>query len=132
MIQEIGQVTGHRRVAQWESAAFTRPRPQVRALPWTQSLVSAPALAIHGVPVKEQTATSVPSRRFRRPEFFFEIRRPWRNANSHSFFQAIPQLALLDAQQGPYRPTVTVTGGGSRSTIALHFDAPASLNLSQP
>jgi hypothetical protein len=41
-------------------------------------------------------------------------------------------VALLDAQQSPYRPTVAVAGGGGRSTISLHFDAPASLNLSQP
>jgi hypothetical protein len=43
-------------------------------------------------------------------------------------------LALLDAQQSPYRPTaaVAVAGGGSRSMIALQFDAPASLNMSQP
>ena len=43
-------------------------------------------------------------------------------------------LALLDAQQGPYRPAaaVAVAGGGSRSMIALQFDAPASLNMSQP
>ena len=32
-VPPVGQVTGHRRVAQWESAAVTRPRPQVRALP---------------------------------------------------------------------------------------------------
>ena len=41
-------------------------------------------------------------------------------------------VALLDAQQSPYRPAVTVAGGGSRSMIALQFDAPASLNMSQP
>jgi hypothetical protein len=41
-------------------------------------------------------------------------------------------LALLDAQQSPYRPAVAVAGGGSRSMIALQFDAPASLNMSQP
>src|SRR3990172_10512266 len=29
----VGQITGHRRVAQWESTAVTRPRPQVRTLP---------------------------------------------------------------------------------------------------
>jgi hypothetical protein len=39
-------------------------------------------------------------------------------------------LSLLDAQQSPYRPTVA--GGASRSTIGLQFDAPASLNMSQP
>ena len=32
-MQAVAQVTGYRRVAQRESAAFTRPRPQVRALP---------------------------------------------------------------------------------------------------
>ena len=37
-------------------------------------------------------------------------------------------LALLDAQQGPYRPATTV----SRSLISLRFDAPGSLNMSQP
>jgi hypothetical protein len=42
-------------------------------------------------------------------------------------------LALLDAQQNPYRPAVAVAdGGGSRPMIVLQFDAPASLNLSQP
>jgi hypothetical protein len=39
-------------------------------------------------------------------------------------------LALLDAQQGPYRPTVAL--GGSPAIIALRFDAPAPLNMSQP
>jgi hypothetical protein len=39
-------------------------------------------------------------------------------------------LALLDAQQTPYRPAVA--DGGSRSIIAFRFDAPASLNMSQP
>jgi hypothetical protein len=39
-------------------------------------------------------------------------------------------LALLDAQQNPYRPAAV--GGGSHPVIALEFDAPASLNLSQP
>ena len=33
LVPPVGQVTGHRRVAQWESAAVTRPRPQVRTLP---------------------------------------------------------------------------------------------------
>jgi hypothetical protein len=37
-------------------------------------------------------------------------------------------VALLDAQQGPYRPATTV----SRSLISLRFDAPGSLNMSQP
>jgi hypothetical protein len=41
-------------------------------------------------------------------------------------------LALLAAQQSPYRPAVAVARGGSSSVIALRFDAPASLNLSQP
>jgi len=43
-------------------------------------------------------------------------------------------LALLDAQQSPYRPAAfaAVAGGGSRSMIALQFDAPASLSMSQP
>jgi hypothetical protein len=43
-------------------------------------------------------------------------------------------LALLDAQQGPYRPAeaAAVAGRGGRSMIALQFDAPASLNMSQP
>jgi len=41
-------------------------------------------------------------------------------------------LALLNAQQSPYRPAVAVADGGSRSVLALQFDAPASLNLSQP
>jgi hypothetical protein len=41
-------------------------------------------------------------------------------------------LALLDAQQNPYRPAVAVADGGSRPMIVLQFDAPASLNLSQP
>jgi hypothetical protein len=43
-------------------------------------------------------------------------------------------LALLDAQQGPYRPAeaAAVAGRGGRSMIALRFDAPASLNMSQP
>jgi hypothetical protein len=42
-------------------------------------------------------------------------------------------LALLDAQRSPYRPAaVAVAGYGSRSVITLQFDAPASLNMSQP
>jgi hypothetical protein len=39
-------------------------------------------------------------------------------------------VALLDAQQSPYRPVVSADG--SRLAIALRFDAPASLDLSQP
>jgi hypothetical protein len=40
-------------------------------------------------------------------------------------------VALLDAQQGPYRPAaVTVIGGGSQALIAVRFDAPADLNIS--
>jgi hypothetical protein len=42
-------------------------------------------------------------------------------------------LALLDAQQSPYRPAVaTPVGGGGRATVAVWFDAPAALNISQP
>jgi hypothetical protein len=49
-------------------------------------------------------------------------------------------LALLNAQQSPYRPataTATATagaggGGGRGSVIALRYDAPASLTMSQP
>jgi len=41
-------------------------------------------------------------------------------------------VALLDAQQSPYRPTVAAGADGSRPVVALRFDAPASLNLSQP
>jgi hypothetical protein len=42
-------------------------------------------------------------------------------------------VALLDAQQGPYRPAaVTVVDSGSRAIVALRFDAPAVLNISQP
>ena len=38
-------------------------------------------------------------------------------------------VALLDAQQVPYRPAVAATGDGSRSVLTLRFDAPASLDL---
>jgi hypothetical protein len=38
-------------------------------------------------------------------------------------------VALLDAQQGPYRPAVAE---GSGSVITLRFDAPAALSMSQP
>jgi hypothetical protein len=42
-------------------------------------------------------------------------------------------VALLDAQQAPYRlAAVTVVGSGSRAIVALRFDAPAVLNISQP
>ena len=42
-------------------------------------------------------------------------------------------VALLDAQQGPYRPAaVTVIGGGSQALVAVRFDAPADLNIAQP
>jgi hypothetical protein len=42
-------------------------------------------------------------------------------------------VGLLDAQQGPYRPAaVTVLGGGTRALVAVRFDAPADLNISQP
>jgi hypothetical protein len=42
-------------------------------------------------------------------------------------------VALLDAQQGPYRPAgVTVIGGGGQALVAVRFDAPADLNISQP
>jgi hypothetical protein len=41
-------------------------------------------------------------------------------------------VALLDAQQSPYRPAVAAVADGSHPAVALRFDAPASLNLSQP
>ena len=42
-------------------------------------------------------------------------------------------VALLDAQQGQYRPAaVTVVGGGSQALVAVRFDAPADLSISQP
>jgi hypothetical protein len=43
-------------------------------------------------------------------------------------------LALLDAQQGPYRPAAAtlVDGGGTGLVVAVRFDAPAALNLSRP
>jgi hypothetical protein len=41
-------------------------------------------------------------------------------------------VALLDVQRSPYRPVVTTADDGSRLTVTLRFDAPASLNLSQP
>jgi hypothetical protein len=39
-------------------------------------------------------------------------------------------IALLDAQQTPYRPAAA--GGGGSPVIALEFDAPASMSMSQP
>ncbi|HEY0935610.1 MAG TPA: hypothetical protein VGD91_17920, partial [Trebonia sp.] len=41
-------------------------------------------------------------------------------------------VALLNAQQSPYRPTVAIMAGGSRPVITLRFDAPAAVNMSQP
>lgn len=42
-------------------------------------------------------------------------------------------VGLLDAQQGLYRPAaVTVIGGSSQAVVAVRFDAPADLNISQP
>jgi len=42
-------------------------------------------------------------------------------------------VALLDAQQDPYRPAaVTVVDGGTLAVVSLRFDAPADLNISQP
>jgi hypothetical protein len=42
-------------------------------------------------------------------------------------------VGLLDAQQGPYHPAaVTVLGGGTRALVAVRFDAPADLSISQP
>jgi len=41
-------------------------------------------------------------------------------------------VALLDAQQSPYRPTVAAVADGRRLVVTLRFDAPAALNLSQP
>jgi hypothetical protein len=41
-------------------------------------------------------------------------------------------VALLDAQQGLYRPAaVTVVGGGGPAVVAVRFDGPADLNISQ-
>ncbi len=42
-------------------------------------------------------------------------------------------VGLLDAQRGLYRPAaVTVIGGGSQAVVAVRFDGPADLNISQP
>ena len=42
-------------------------------------------------------------------------------------------IGLLDAQQGPYRPAVvTAVAGGTDALIAVRFDAPAAMNISQP
>jgi hypothetical protein len=41
-------------------------------------------------------------------------------------------VALLNAQQSPYRPTVAAAADGSRPLVALRFDAPASLDISSP
>ena len=42
-------------------------------------------------------------------------------------------VGLLDAQRGLYRPaTVTVIGGGSQALVAVRFDGPADLSISQP
>ena len=41
-------------------------------------------------------------------------------------------VALLDAQRRPYRPTVTDMAYSGRSVVILRFDAPASLDMSQP
>ena len=40
-------------------------------------------------------------------------------------------VRLLDAQQGPYRPAAVTLIGGS-ALVAVRFDAPADLNISQP
>jgi hypothetical protein len=42
-------------------------------------------------------------------------------------------IALLDVQQGSYRPAaVTAIGGAGQALVAVRFDAPADLNISQP
>ena len=42
-------------------------------------------------------------------------------------------VGLLDAQRGLYRPAaVTVIGGGSQAVVAVRFDGPADLSISQP
>jgi hypothetical protein len=43
-------------------------------------------------------------------------------------------LALLDAQQGPYRPAAAtiVDDDGTDLVVAVRFDAPAAMDLSQP
>jgi hypothetical protein len=41
-------------------------------------------------------------------------------------------VALLDAQQGAYRPAaVTLIGGGGQALVGVRFDAPADLSISQ-
>lgn len=42
-------------------------------------------------------------------------------------------IGLLDAQQGAYRPAVvTAVAGGTDALVAVRFDAPAAMNISQP
>ncbi len=41
-------------------------------------------------------------------------------------------VALLDVQQGAYRPAaVTLIGGSGQALIGVRFDAPADLSISQ-
>jgi hypothetical protein len=41
-------------------------------------------------------------------------------------------VALLDAQQSPYRPAVAAGTADPHSVVTLRFEAPASLDISQP
>ena len=41
-------------------------------------------------------------------------------------------VALLDVQQGAYRPAAVTLIGGGQALVGVRFDAPADLNISQP
>ena len=104
---QLDQVLEHRRVAQRESAAFTRPRPQVRALP---CLALDPKSRFSPGSRHSRGAGQGTNRDFQFPPVdlscrssSLRLRRPWRNATNHT--GAYPDGMLRSASRNvPHGP----------------------------